>query len=166
MHFSYYRVVRVTFLPLTSAEIPRVLVLMSQLYAQDAIPWDEDRSRKAIADLFADRDAGGIWLIQVDGSTAGYLVLTICFSLEFHGRYALLDELFVEEHWRSQGIGSEAIGFAEEQCRARRLKALRLEVDRRNVRAQELYRRRGFELHDRYVMTWWVMGQALPPANG
>lgn len=145
-----------TFLPLNSREIPRVLILMSQLYAQDAVPWDEDRSRKALTDLFADPDSGGIWLIQVDGATAGYVVLTICFSLEFHGRYGLVDELFIEEQWRSRGIGSEALGFAEEQCRVRGLKALRLEVDRKNVRAQELYRRRGFEVHDRYLMTRWV----------
>lgn len=130
-----------------------MLVLMARLYAQDTIPWDEDRSRKAIQDLLADPDSGGIWLIQVYGSTAGYLVLTICFSLEFHGRFALLDEFFVEEQWRGQGIGSQALGFAEEQCRLRGLKALRLEVDRKNVRALELYRRRGFELHDRYLMT-------------
>jgi GNAT superfamily N-acetyltransferase len=141
---------------LTNTEIPRVLSLMARLYAQDTIPWDEDRSRKAIQELLADTDCGGTWLLQVDGTTAGYLVLTICFSLEFHGRYALLDELFVEEEWRRQGVGSEALRFAEEQCRVRGLKALRLEVDRKNVRAQELYRRRGFELHDRYLMTRWV----------
>jgi GNAT superfamily N-acetyltransferase len=149
-------VVRATFLPLTSPEIPRVLGLMSQLYAQDAIPWNEDRSRRAIADLLASPELGGIWLIQVDGTTVGYLVLTICFSLEFQGRYALLDEFFVEEQWRSQGIGSQALGFAEEQCRLRGLKALRLETAHENVRAVELYRRRGFELHDRYLMTRWL----------
>jgi GNAT superfamily N-acetyltransferase len=133
-----------------------VLALMSQLYAQDAIAWDEDRSRKGIADLLAAPELGGIWLIQVDGATAGYLVLTICFSLEFHGRYALLDEFFVEEQWRSQGIGSQALVFAEDQCRLRGLNALRLEVAHENVRALELYRRRGFDLHDRYVMTRWL----------
>lgn len=143
---------------MANAEIPRVLVLMSQLYAQDTIAWDEARSRKAIDDLLAAPDSGGIWLIQADGIAAGYLVLTIGFSLEFHGRYALLDELFIEEQWRSQGIGGQALGFAEEQCRLRGLKALRLEVAGENVRALELYRRRGFELHDRCLMTLWVAG--------
>ena len=131
---------------------------MSQLYAQDSIAWDEASARKAIEDLLAAPDFGGTWLIHADGITAGYLVLTVCFSLEFHGRYGLLDELFIEENGRSQGIGSQALGFAEEQCRVRGLQALRLEVDRNNVRALELYRRRGFELHDRYVMTRWVPG--------
>ncbi len=130
--------------------------MMAQLYAQDAIPWDEHRSRKVLDDLLADPDWGGAWLIQVDGATVGYLVLTLGFSLEFHGRYALLDEFFVEEQWRSQGIGSEALAFAVEQCRSRGVKALRLETDHANLRAIALYRRRGFELHERHLMTRWV----------
>jgi ribosomal protein S18 acetylase RimI-like enzyme len=36
------------------------------------------------------------------------------------------------------------------------LKAMRLETDHANVRAQKLYLRRGFELHERYLMTRWV----------
>jgi GNAT superfamily N-acetyltransferase len=159
-------VVHATFLPLTAAEIAGVLVPMSQLYAHDGIAWDEDRSRKAVADLLAAPDSGGIWLIRVCGTTVGYLVLTIGFSLEFDGRYALLDELFVAEEWRSQGIGGQALEFAEEQCRVRGLKALRLEVGRKNVRALALYRRRGFEVHERYLMTRRVEehGQGERPA--
>ncbi|MBZ5619141.1 MAG: GNAT family N-acetyltransferase [Acidobacteriia bacterium] len=147
---------RATFHPLTAAGIDGVLVLMAQLYQHDPIAWDEDRARKATHGLLAASDSGGVWLIQVDGTTVGYLVLTIGYSLEFHGRYALLDELFVEEQWRSQGIGAQALGFAEEQCRSRGLKALRLEVGRENLRALELYRRSGFELPDRYLMTKFV----------
>jgi ribosomal protein S18 acetylase RimI-like enzyme len=64
--------------------------------------------------------------------------------------------LFVEPQWRSQGIGSQALDFAEEQCRSRGMKALRLETDRENARAVALYRRRGFVLHERYLMTRWV----------
>jgi len=130
--------------------------MMSRLYAQDAIPWNQELSRKAIAGLLASPDSGGTWLIQADGVTAGYLVLTICFSLEFRGRYALLDEFFVEEAWRGQGLGSQALRFAEEQSRAYGVMAMRLEVDELNVPAQKLYRRNGFERHDRDVMTKWL----------
>jgi GNAT superfamily N-acetyltransferase len=155
-HFSYYRVVLATFLPLTHAEIDGLLAMMSQLYAQDAIPWDEGRARRAILDLLGAPDSGGTWLMVVDGVAVGYFVLTICFSLEFFGRYALLDEFFVEEAWRGQGIGGQALNFVEEQCRLRGVMALRLEVDRNNDRALDLYRRRGFEAHDRYMMTRWL----------
>jgi ribosomal protein S18 acetylase RimI-like enzyme len=33
---------------------------------------------------------------------------------------------------------------------------LHLEVERKNVRAHHLYRKMGFEDHDRYLMTKWL----------
>ena len=154
--FSYYRVVITSFLPLAHADMGRVLPMMSQLYAQDALAWDENRSRHALEDLLATPDSGATWLMSVNGETVGYLVLTICFSLEFHGRYALLDEFFVKEEWRGQSIGSQAPDFVEEQCVMQGVVAVRLEADRKNDRALALYRRRGFEAHDRYLMTKWL----------
>ncbi len=130
--------------------------MMAQLYSQDVIPWDEIRSRKAIGDLLETPQLGGIWLIRADDAVVGYMVLTVCFSLEFHGRFGLLDEFFVEAPYRSQGIGTQGLRFAEEECRRRGFKALRLETGHENVRAQELYRRNGFEIHDRYLMTRWI----------
>lgn len=135
---------------------------MSGLYAHDdTICWDEARWRKAINGLLNDPASGGIWLIQVNGTTVGYLVLTMGYSLELHGRYVLLDELYIEELWRSRGIGAEALAFIEEQCRARGINAIRLEVFRDNSRAQELYRRSGFALQDeRYLMTKFVLNSS------
>jgi len=68
----------------------------------------------------------------------------------------LLDEFFVDSAWRSQGIGTQALAFAEEWCRSRGLRALRLEVGHENPRALGLYQRTGFEVHDRHLMTKWL----------
>jgi ribosomal protein S18 acetylase RimI-like enzyme len=99
---------------------------------------------------------GGAWLIESAGETVGYLVLTICFSLEFHGRFALLDEFYLVDSARGQGIGTLALGFVEQECRIRGLKAVRLEVGRTNLRALGLYRRAGFEVEERHLMTKWL----------
>ena len=69
---------------------------MAGLYAQDALPYDPARAFRVTDWLLANPDSGGIWIIQADGQDAGHLVLTICVSLEFHGRFALLDELYVD----------------------------------------------------------------------
>jgi ribosomal protein S18 acetylase RimI-like enzyme len=53
-------------------------------------------------------------------------------------------------------VGKSAIKFVEEACRALGVQALHLEVGRDNPRAQALYRRVGFEDHDRYLMTKWI----------
>jgi ribosomal protein S18 acetylase RimI-like enzyme len=104
----------------------------------------------------ANRGLGGVWLIAMGGETAGYLCVTVCYSLEFAGRFALLDELYLKEAWRGKGIGRQAIVFAEEWSRARGLAAIRLEVAHANLRALELYRRQGFKAHERHLMTKWL----------
>jgi GNAT superfamily N-acetyltransferase len=131
----------------------RVLALMVELYKHDAIPFDEARARKAIKGLLARPPIGQIWLIDWDGEDAGYLVLTIGYSLEFGGRFALLDEFLVAQRWRGQGIGTEVLGFVEQWCRRREIHAIRLEVGHENLRALELYKRAGFVVHDRHFMT-------------
>jgi diamine N-acetyltransferase len=83
----------------------------------------------------------------------GYLVAVWGYSLEWHGRDAFVDELFVEPGRRGRGIGSRALELAQEECRRAGIRALHLEVERPNTRAQELYRRMGFRDHDRYLMT-------------
>jgi GNAT superfamily N-acetyltransferase len=147
--------VDVAFLPLTVAGVDRALEMMAQLYIGN-MRFDTDWARSAIEWLIENDSCGAAWFIEAAGQTAGYLVLTIGYSLEFHGRYGLLDEIFVEEPFRSQGIGTQALAFAEHVCRLRGLPALRLEVGRTNPRAEALYRRAGFNPHDRDLMTKWL----------
>jgi ribosomal protein S18 acetylase RimI-like enzyme len=54
------------------------------------------------------------------------------------------------------GLGKQALEFADAQCRARGWRALRLEVGQKNERAQNLYARSGFHMHDRFLMTKWM----------
>jgi GNAT superfamily N-acetyltransferase len=147
--------VDVDFLPITAAGVDRTLEMMAKLYSSN-MRFETIQARSAIEWLIDHDACGAAWFIQADGQTAGYLVLTIGYSLEFHGRYGLLDELFVEESLRGQGIGSQALAFAEQVCHLRGLRALRLEVGRANPRAQALYGRAGFQAHDRDLMTKWL----------
>jgi len=148
-------VVDVAFLPLTAAGVDRALAMMAKLYA-NATRYDAPQARSAMEWLIENDACGAAWLIEASGETAGYLVLTVGYSLEFHGRYGLLDELFVEEGYRGHGVGTQALAFAEEVCRLRGLRALRLEVAHQNPRAQALYSRFGFEAPDRHLMTKWL----------
>ena len=132
----------ITFLPLTRPDIDYVVACMAQLYVWGG--YDEARQRKGLENLTEAPDHGGTWIIQVDGRNAGYIVLTACYSLEFYGRYGLLDELFVDEQWRGKGVGTKALAFAEEWSRNRGFRALRLEVSHANPGALRLYRRFGF----------------------
>jgi diamine N-acetyltransferase len=88
----------------------------------------------------------------------GYFVLVFSFSLEFQGRTALLDELYLPPDRRGQGWGTQALGFAAQVCRQEGIPVLRLEVHRRNPKAQALYRRLGFVDHDRDFLTQYLQG--------
>lgn len=138
------------------SSLARAREFSSELYRREGLcPQDDGRDR-ALAELAAHPEFGGAWMILADGAVAGYVALTACFSLEFHGRFGLLDELFIDEEWRGKGIGTAALAFIDEQCRSRGWAAVRLEVGLLNLRAQELYLRAGYRTEDRHLMTRWV----------
>lgn len=145
-----------TFRVATAADADALLAMMRGLNEHEGMAFDETKARDALAQLFADERFGVAQLILFGGEPAGYLVVTFGFSIEFGGRDAFVDELFVREEFRGRRVGKAALGRAEEVCRARGIRALHLEVERANERAQTLYRKSGFRDHDRYLLTKWL----------
>jgi ribosomal protein S18 acetylase RimI-like enzyme len=143
----------------TLASLPdteELVELMREFYAAEHLAFEEGAARGALRQILSEGRFGIVHLIRVGAETAGYLVLTFGFSLEFHGRDAFVDELYLRENFRGRGIGKASIEFAAAVCRAEGIAALHLEVERENTRAQGLYRRAGFRDHDRYLLTRWV----------
>lgn len=141
------------FTPAQPADIGLLLRFNRELNEHDGAPFDEARTCTALKNLIGRPDLGGIWLIGVAGRPVGYLVLTWGYSLEFGGRDAFLDELYLREDYRGQGIGTRIIQHVLDVCQTHGVKALHLEVMAQNTRAQELYRRLGFELRDSRLMS-------------
>jgi GNAT superfamily N-acetyltransferase len=119
-------------------------------------PWtelfDETRVRSSLAELLQNPVYGLIYLISDDNRAIAYLVICFDYSLEYRGKGAWVDELFVEPEHRQQGIGTYLLDLAESASREHSAQFLHLEVGHGN-RAVELYRRRGFVDHNRYLMT-------------
>ncbi|MEO8514165.1 MAG: GNAT family N-acetyltransferase [Ignavibacteria bacterium] len=84
------------------------------------------------------------------------MIIGFAFSVEFKGETVFVDELYIEKEFRGRGIGKKALLFAEEYTKNRGFKALRLEVETANTRAQKIYRQHGFTEHERYIMTKWI----------
>lgn len=137
-------------------DLETLIGFMRQFYAIDAYPFDEQAARRALREFLAEPLFGRAWVIEVGAVPVGYLVLTLGYSLEFHGRDAFIDELFVEPSYRHQGIGKQAMLFAETACCELGVHALHLEVERHNAAAQRLYRQSGFEDHDRFLFSKWL----------
>jgi len=74
-------------------------------------------------------------------------------SVEFGGRSAFLDELYVKPSSRGRGVGSIALRLLQSACRKMGARSLALEVHLENARAEALYRREGFASNGRLLMT-------------
>jgi ribosomal protein S18 acetylase RimI-like enzyme len=142
------------------ADLDAVRDLMQALFLEDRLPdqraFDSSRARSALADLVTDPSRGSVWLICDGDAAVGYVAVAFGYSLEFHGRDAFIDELYVRPSHRGRGWGTRAMKHAEAIARAENIHAIHLEVGRRNGAAQALYRKLGYADHERYLMTKWI----------
>jgi GNAT superfamily N-acetyltransferase len=138
------------------SDIDALVPLMRDFCAFEHIPFDESRRRELLTQLIADTNKGALVLMEDDGVLVGYFVLGFGFSIEFGGRDALLDELYVIPGHRHRGIGSAALEHAYALCRSFGIACLHLEADYFNDRAHQLYLRQGFKDHERHLMTKWL----------
>jgi GNAT superfamily N-acetyltransferase len=138
----------------TLADLESVLMLMRKM--QEADPWTEPFSetivRANLAELLQNSAYGVVYLAFDSDQPVAYLVICFDYSLEYRGKGAWIDELFVDASQRGKGIGTRLLDLAEQASREHNARFLHLEVSHGNP-AIELYRRRGFVDHQRYLMT-------------
>lgn len=148
---------KIHFKPVELSEIESLLIFIQEYYEYDDHPFDAVRIRVALANLIRHPDWGRIWFICRDAQSIGYVVLTLGYSVEYLGRDAFVDEIYIRERDRSQGIGRKTFQFLEEVCRSLKVNALHLEVEHTNAIAQAVYRKLGFVDQERYLMTRWLI---------
>jgi ribosomal protein S18 acetylase RimI-like enzyme len=130
-----------------------MLDLMEQFYRGERYPFDRGRARAALEPFLADPTLGRAWLFRDGVAAVGYFVLTLGWSLEYGGRDAFVDELYVAPTHRGLGLGRRALEILEGACRELSVSALHLEVEKENFPAADLYRKRGFEDHHRRLLS-------------
>lgn len=146
----------VLFQQISDQDSELVLPLMREFYSQQNMRFDEAVAGRVLNRLIHNPSLGQMYLIFLGPELAGYFALTFCFSLEFHGKFGLLDELYIREQFRRKKLGRSVVEFAERVCRELHIKALRLEVGAANTAAQSLYTAEGFKQEERHLMTKWL----------
>jgi GNAT superfamily N-acetyltransferase len=142
---------------LASPEDVGVLIaLMRAFYAEEHLVFGEAVAQRALEDLIAHSDLGSIWLFEYAGAVIGYAVITFGFSLEFHGRLALLDEFYLIPAQRGRGLGRGGMELIKAWVRTTSVATLRLEVNPSNTRARSLYQHAGFHDEKRDLFTCWL----------
>ena len=138
----------------TSSDLEFLLPMMRHMQQDD--PWTEpfyvSTLRANLAGLLQNPVYGVVYIAREESAPIGYLVICFDYSLEYRGKGAWIDELFVETTHRGKGIGTQLLDLAEAASRDHHAKFLHLEVTHGNP-AIELYRRRGFLEHERYLMS-------------
>ena len=138
----------------TFADLESLLLLMKKMQVADpwSEPFEESIVRSNLAQLLQNPAYGMACLVSDDGRPIAYLLICFDYSLEYRGKGAWIDELFVEVAHRGQGIGTRLLDLAETLSRKHHAQFLHLEVSHNNP-AIELYRRRGYVDHQRHLMT-------------
>src|SRR5688572_596698 len=97
------------------ADVPLLVKLVEEFHECDGHPFDEAVANCALLALILNPAAGRIWIIsEQSGTPAGYVVLGFGYSIEFHGRDAFIDELYLREDYRGRGWGKLAMEFVEQ----------------------------------------------------
>lgn len=139
--------------PATPRDRARLLKLIKAYYEYEAIPFDREAIASGLTLLLKSASIGGAWLILKGGEPVGYLVLTFAFDLEFGGRQAILNDLYIDATHRRMGIGSAVLAQIEDFCNSCGVRAIELHVTLRNASVLDFYRRAGFKEYDRIPMS-------------
>jgi len=127
-------------------DVATLVGLMRDFYAESGYTLVEPRAATAFEALRAQPGLGRIWLVERDGETAGYVVVTFVFAMEHGGLAAVVDDFYVRPEARGEGLGKAALAAVRLACEGLGARAMRVEVGVDNDRARAVYRSAGFEV--------------------
>ena len=95
-------------------------------------------------DLIADGDAGFIVVGEAEGRLCAVCTVSFLQTLRTRGRYAIIQEMFVDPDVRSTGIGMDVLRFALDHAVASGCSLVELGTPAQGVRQIQFYKRAGF----------------------
>ena len=134
-------------------DVVTLVALMAEFYAESGFSLAAAPATRTFERLIGDPALGQVWLMEHDGQPAGYVVLTVSFSMEYGGLRGFVDDLFVRPACRRRGLGTAALAEVKRACAVRGVRALLVEAGPDNDRALGVYRRSGFEDSRRLLLT-------------
>jgi ribosomal protein S18 acetylase RimI-like enzyme len=149
----------------TPGDAELLLDFMREYYAFDGHGYDREKARPALQRLLNDSALGLAWIVMDGDTPAGYIVVCFGYSLEYLGRDAFIDELYLGAAYRGRGWGRATLQYVEQQLLSHQVRAIHLEVVRENQAALGVYRKLGFRDHSHYLMSKWIEREFPKPAS-
>ncbi|HGG04920.1 MAG TPA: GNAT family N-acetyltransferase [Aliiroseovarius sp.] len=138
-------------------DLDRLLPLVEACHAEVGIDLTDYNRRAGILPVLQSNPHGAIWLIGPPGAPVGYVAVGFGWSIEMGGQDAFIDEVFVDQAARRQGVGHAALKSLVKTLSRRGVKALRLEVAGDNRKARSLYESLGFVAREEYFLMTQVL---------
>ena len=110
------------------SDIPVLVALMTEFYAESGFPLDQKAATRSFADILGDERLGYVWMIEAEGKDAGHVVVTVRYAMEYGGLIGCLDDLYVRPSWRNRGLSTSALAEIAQFCGNAGLRALTVSV--------------------------------------
>ena len=105
---------------------------------------DPDVAGRVFGELLARPELGFVVLGEVDGAARAVCTVSFVHALRSNGRYAIVQEMFVEPALRSSGLGRRVLDHATALAREHGCPFVELGTPYDGRRQIEFYRRAGF----------------------
>ena len=126
------------------ADVELLVTMMAEFYSDSPYTLNPRRATEAFTPLLADERLGTVWFIQADSKDVGYVVLTLCHSMNFGGLSAVVDDFYIQPAFRGKGLGKAAMAEVRSFCTGHGIRAIHVETGRDNAAALAVYRHAGF----------------------
>jgi GNAT superfamily N-acetyltransferase len=114
--------------------------------------FDRDRIVRLLNRFVSSPAEGRCWVAGEAGALRGYLLATYLFSLEFGGTIAEIDELYVIDQHRAEGLGTRLVQYGAAEMRLAGVVHLQLQLGSHNRSGREFYSRLGFAARPGYEL--------------
>ena len=129
----------------TPADRDDVIRLANALLVElGGAPRPEEAAGPVVDELVSGKDAGFVVIAEEDGVAKAVCTASFQKAIRTAGRYAIIQEMYVEPDSRSSGAGRAVIDFALEHATASGCQVVELGTPRNGERQIEFYERAGF----------------------
>ena len=134
------------------SDLDEVLTYVRAYHEFEGIAHPESDAASAVRPLLGQNTLGRVWLICLGSQSIGHIAICFGYSIEFSGRDAVVDEMFILPEHREKGFGKAALALVKSEAALLGVKALHLEVARSNESAQSMYKSAGFFPRERFFV--------------